>query len=115
MIIIGNTRKDASETAKVFGSMYLKENLSVREISEKTGYSVNTVKLYLSRYGYACKREQKRNQKERKSKPAKEKINKKPYQVIDDHFVFYKGQVYQKLTREEIYELLMSEYYYDEE
>ena len=73
MIIIGNTRKDASETAKVFGSMYLKENLSVREISEKTGYSVNTIKLYLSRYGYACKREQKKKPERTPSKTSKRK------------------------------------------
>ena len=126
--------RNPEDVAREFGDMYLNKNMTAGEIAIETGYSVNTVKLYLQKYGYTLKHRRNREIKEhkrkfvtppskrRKPKPKQTSYNndlkeeftpytgKKPYMELDDKHVIYRGAVYEKLNRDELYDLLMMDH-----
>lgn len=113
-----------------FTNLYLQGKTAL-EISVETGYSVNTVKQYLSRAGVkkedvtaAKERREARAAKYEKEKRIKKETEQivpeeiieetsellnqdKPYIEIDQDFVLYKGRVYEKLSKERLRELLL--------
>lgn len=58
---------------EMMGKMYLEEGKTAKEISEETGYTINTVKKYLALGSYYKQDLSKTNNKKEISKPEKSK------------------------------------------
>ena len=106
----------------IFGKMFISENKTAKQIAEETGYSIHTVRKYLQLGGYK-KREsikekppkiekQKEPKKSYKKPPTstrkgRPKGSGKPYKPLYGNLVIYNGEIYEKLTKEQLMELLM--------
>lgn len=126
------------ERFKKMYEMYVDENKSEEEIAEEFGFSIYYIKTCLSRLG-ALKIRDKRRKPELEKKqvdiikeekpvekeeikpykpPKKSKsevaikendISEKPYEILDDNMVIYKGKMYKILSRKELKRLLIND------
>ena len=127
-------RKETEELIGKFGKLY-KEGKTKKEIANLTHYSLNTVKQYLSIGGYLDKKrafnkpqndtvvkreeppkkkiekskEEKKAEPIKETKPKRKQKEKKPYEILYDNIVIYKGQLYEKLSREDILDLMLND------
>lgn len=74
----------------MISNMYINKNMTVKEISEKTGYAENTVKRYLQ-LGGVKKRDVK---------------NDKGIIELENNYVIYNGKLYKRVPKKELMDIL---------
>lgn len=74
-------------------NMYINKNMTVKAISEKTGYAENTVKRYIQLSGV-----KKRDLK-----------NDQGFMELDNNIIVYNGKLYKKMSRKELIDALKND------
>lgn len=98
----------ATEVEKNLGKMYLEEKLTMKQISERTGIPVYTIKKKLHNGGFKKKVDKKQPIPPQPKHVTKVKKERNPeLEYLNNKFVIYNGEICELLSKKKAVALLM--------